>query len=357
MASSMSTISVNTEEKCIKCNRRVTNGKKCRVCEVLFIHNNCATAMGYSSDEESLKCETCSLPNLKDSSHTVVSIGDGHETNSKDILMDNLVKENSNLINENLLLKKLVKEMDDKYELLLFKIDVLEGKCATQSEFVLPANPTTPQPPAATNSQEGVPAPDPVGNTTQDRRSPALPCRIEGAPSFQNRYQNRRGQRPGGKTQHAGASKQSQNKQSSANLISVVGGPSHDKSVDKIRNNSGINKLNISNHNGTNNRAIMVVGNRKYDDALYQPAPSVVSFHVSRFKPEATEEMVKALFRDTFPEIQCEKITSKYPNSYSSFKVSIFESNRKQFLDPEIWPAGIIVSRFFSRRRKLSHLD
>lgn len=246
--------------------------------------------------------------------------------------------------------------MDDKHELLLFKIDVLEGRRATQSDFVIPVNLTTPQRPAATSHQKGAPAPNPVGETTQNRRPSAPPCRKERAPSSQNRNQNRHGQRPDVKNQYTGVSKKSQNKHSQVNLTSVVGGSKYDTDVDKNRNISGFNKLNTSNQNATNNRTIMIVGNRKYDDALYQPAPSVVSFHVSRFKPEATEEMVKALFKETFPEIQCEKITSKYPNSYSSFKVSIFESNRKQFLDPEIWPAGIIVSRFFQRRGKPSHL-
>nr|CAI5847901.1 unnamed protein product [Callosobruchus analis] len=59
------------------------------------------------------------------------------------------------------------------------------------------------------------------------------------------------------------------------------------------------------------------------------------------------QEMIKT----NFPEASVEQIQSKYPEEYSSFKVTIFQSNFTQALNVNKWPKNTIINCFFQRKR------
>lgn len=73
---------------------------------------------------------------------------------------------------------------------------------------------------------------------------------------------------------------------------------------------------------------------------------------VSRISPDTTPQTFSAMVRSTFAEAVCESIPSKHPDVYLSFKVCIDESNLDTAKDPNIWPHGSLVRRFFQQRVK-----
>lgn len=71
--------------------------------------------------------------------------------------------------------------------------------------------------------------------------------------------------------------------------------------------------------------------------------------HVYRLSPETTEEKVKEFVKPKCPEVTVQKVNSKYPKEYSSFKVGVNVENEVKVLDPDFWPAGVCASKFFQR--------
>ncbi|CAH1984738.1 unnamed protein product [Acanthoscelides obtectus] len=116
-----------SSEKCIKCNKKAAkNSYKCVKCENV-VHQKCA-------DEEiprdsDFVCENCLENNSLNSSVTsengTIILSEERKTQNEVVISD-LMKENDRLLRENELLNKLVSEMTDKNNLLLFKIAILE---------------------------------------------------------------------------------------------------------------------------------------------------------------------------------------------------------------------------------------
>ncbi|KAJ3664263.1 hypothetical protein Zmor_008445 [Zophobas morio] len=74
------------------------------------------------------------------------------------------------------------------------------------------------------------------------------------------------------------------------------------------------------------------------------------SFHISRLLPGTTVEDVVAFFASTSSEINCEKMSSKHPEVYSSFKITVPNSLTESVMDPNFWPSGVTVNKFFWKR-------
>lgn len=73
-------------------------------------------------------------------------------------------------------------------------------------------------------------------------------------------------------------------------------------------------------------------------------------FHVTKLDPETSIEGLLDYLQPSFPEVKVEKLNSKYPESYTSFKIMVFQENEDRIFDPSFWPAGCRVNRFFLRR-------
>lgn len=61
---------------------------------------------------------------------------------------------------------------------------------------------------------------------------------------------------------------------------------------------------------------------------------------------------MKNLLAEQFPEVLCEQLIGKNNKQYSSFKVTIYESNFRKAMDPSIWPDGACIGKFFHIRHK-----
>lgn len=73
-------------------------------------------------------------------------------------------------------------------------------------------------------------------------------------------------------------------------------------------------------------------------------------FHVSRLDPNLTvEELLQYLQGRDIANAKLEKLQSKYPEQYSSFKVSVPSDQVQDVLNPELWPTDTCINRFFFR--------
>ena len=99
-----------------------------------------------------------------------------------------------------------------------------------------------------------------------------------------------------------------------------------------------------------------IVGSNSSTDTYskIKGVPKTVSLHVYRLNPPTEVEDVIDFIKSTFPEVTCEKLNSRNPDSYSSFKVDIFEEHLISASDPELWPKNACVRRFFQSRKKIS---
>lgn len=80
--------------------------------------------------------------------------------------------------------------------------------------------------------------------------------------------------------------------------------------------------------------------------------PKKAYIFVSRFAPGTTVNDVKGIIEDSFPEVECESIRSRYPQCYSSFKIGVDVGNKAGIMDPAVWPAGIFINQFFRSGRR-----
>lgn len=99
-------------------------------------------------------------------------------------------------------------------------------------------------------------------------------------------------------------------------------------------------------------RAIVGTQDRmESSSTLLEGVPRMAVLHVYRLSPNTTVDVLKGYLTPTFPEVLCERIQSRQPERYASFKVSIFERNFKRAMDPQLWPKDCYVQRFFFRKR------
>lgn len=98
-----------------------------------------------------------------------------------------------------------------------------------------------------------------------------------------------------------------------------------------------------------NRRRKTIIGKNK--EISVKGVPKMAVLHVYRVDLNTTTADLSALLKDTFPEVTCEYLTPKHPDLYVSFKVSIYEENFRNAMNPDVWPAGACVSRFFQFRK------
>lgn len=73
---------------------------------------------------------------------------------------------------------------------------------------------------------------------------------------------------------------------------------------------------------------------------------------VSRLHPATTTDQIRAYLCKEFPEIECESLTSKYPENYASFKITVNADNYTCIMNPDVWPDGTFINKFFRKRRQ-----
>lgn len=111
-------------------------------------------------------------------------------------------------------------------------------------------------------------------------------------------------------------------------------------------------RITIIGKNDNNTSNITNGDNSNKEVVKLQGVPKTVSLHVYRLTPNTSVDQVVQFLKPHFPEVSCEKLASKYPDVYSSFKVNIFANNFDAAMDPTIWPNNACVRRFLYHRQK-----
>lgn len=81
-------------------------------------------------------------------------------------------------------------------------------------------------------------------------------------------------------------------------------------------------------------------------------APKLSFLHVYKLHPSTTTEQLTSYLKPSFPEVSCEKMNSRYPEYYSSFKIVVNELNSAKAEDPSLWPAGCCVNRYVHFKKR-----
>ncbi|KAJ3644214.1 hypothetical protein Zmor_026884 [Zophobas morio] len=85
---------------------------------------------------------------------------------------------------------------------------------------------------------------------------------------------------------------------------------------------------------------------------IIKSAPKKAHLHVYRLHPNATGDHLEQFLQQKLSDFQCEKLKSKHPEEYSSFKVPINFDELNKATDPELWPTGTCINRFFHKGTK-----
>lgn len=94
------------------------------------------------------------------------------------------------------------------------------------------------------------------------------------------------------------------------------------------------------------NKLEVIIGSNK-NECDIKGVSKFRHFHVYRLEPTMTsEKLINYIKTKNIPDVMCEKLNSKYPEEYSSFKISVPEAYANQVITPEMWPEGICINRF-----------
>lgn len=80
---------------------------------------------------------------------------------------------------------------------------------------------------------------------------------------------------------------------------------------------------------------------------LLQAVPKTAYLHVYRLSPNTTIEALEQHLQMKIPVSSVEKLNSRQPLLYSSFKVSVDHTHLEEMMNPTIWPNRAYVNRFF----------
>lgn len=103
------------------------------------------------------------------------------------------------------------------------------------------------------------------------------------------------------------------------------------------------------NKHSSNRRKNLVVGNFSGQSNV-EGIEKCLNLHVHNLKPDTTEDQLQTFLSKSFPGVTCVKLNSKYPEKYSSFKVSISKNFTDSIKNPSCWPKNAYVRYFLHRR-------
>jgi hypothetical protein len=96
----------------------------------------------------------------------------------------------------------------------------------------------------------------------------------------------------------------------------------------------------------------VVVGTSPPTEGSLAAAPRMLWLHISRLNKVVTADDVLNYVKTKLPneKITCEKLTTQFENT--SFKIGADFKLLKTLNQPDFWPSGVIVRRFFHARAK-----
>lgn len=82
-----------------------------------------------------------------------------------------------------------------------------------------------------------------------------------------------------------------------------------------------------------NNQSAGIIGRKIDSNSLLKAANRTIRVYLSRLDPDTTAEDVENYLKVRFSEVKCEPGRSKFPQSYSSFMITINEDNYKNIMN------------------------
>lgn len=85
------------------------------------------------------------------------------------------------------------------------------------------------------------------------------------------------------------------------------------------------------------------------------PLDSYKSYHAMNLHPQTDKDELLKYLAEFAPSVQVEKLNSRQPTKYASFKISVSSGESQNILDSEIWPKDVILSLFLTSRKPYDH--
>lgn len=118
-------------------------------------------------------------------------------------------------------------------------------------------------------------------------------------------------------------------------------------------NASPVSEIKIKGIYKVKNKPIM--GKKVFQDnsMALKAAERKAFLHVYKLHPETEIKTLISYLSPIFPEVKIEKMNALHPQYYSSFKVEIDFTNMDKAMNPDLWPVGTCINRFFHRKKIL----
>lgn len=304
---------------------------------------------------------------LNSSTETIINVGEQENLKSK--VVKDLSRQNEILVNENKLLRRLISEMEDKNKLLTFKIEVLErdGNAGVGRT----SNKSAKRYDGADDKYVGsdwvqtksMICPGVVSSERIKNRSLA---QVDKGKSNVSVYSNRNQKSPAKLiTNDASEPGDKQNFKVAEQDVEYA---IHENELKATINNEFPNiadsPIEILNPAMEQNnwmkvsrkrqmrkpRRTMVVGNCSADTSVVG-LEKTTTLHVSNLNPDTSVDDLLAFLRRKFDSVKCDILTSRHPNLYSSFKVTVAKANQDEIFLASNWPQNAHVRHFFFQRR------
>lgn len=135
----------------------------------------------------------------------------------------------------------------------------------------------------------------------------------------------------------------------------VVPSSNNTRPVQKISNNDHDTKqedpfIEVKSRKHRRSNKPIVGTNDNRVDQLIKPADTKAFLHVYKLHPSTTTQNMIDFLKPIFPDVEVSKLDSRYPEYYSSFKVTVKETMLAAATSPTLWPKGTCVNRFFHRK-------
>lgn len=80
-------------------------------------------------------------------------------------------------------------------------------------------------------------------------------------------------------------------------------------------------------------------------------------FHVTNFDPTVSEADLSQYLQTIVSRIKVHKLPARFPDKYSSLKISLPHTDAEKILIPEIWPEDVILNYFLPPRNCTSEVN
>lgn len=94
-----------------------------------------------------------------------------------------------------------------------------------------------------------------------------------------------------------------------------------------------------------------IIGTQENSSLHVVPKKLVAHLHVTRLSPETTITDLQDFLSQHSTDVTIEKLNSKKPEVYSSFKITLPSGQLDKVMNPTFWPSGVAVNRFFMKSR------